>query len=68
MTAITIEFTEEELAELRAEAQERGVAVERLAHDALIEGVQVRLRTEARLFRKGKLRKINCATFLSWLR
>ncbi|MFE6593290.1 hypothetical protein [Streptomyces sp. NPDC057781] len=42
MTAITIEFTEEELAELRAEAQERGVAVERLAHDALIEGVQVR--------------------------
>ncbi|MFE0799197.1 hypothetical protein [Streptomyces sp. NPDC058812] len=42
MAAITIEFTEEELVELWAEAQHRGVAVERLAHDALIEGVATR--------------------------
>jgi hypothetical protein len=44
MAAITIEFTEEELAELAAEAQERDVAVDRLAHDVLMEGVAVRRR------------------------
>ncbi|MFB7654764.1 MULTISPECIES: hypothetical protein [unclassified Streptomyces] len=42
MTAFTIEFTEEELAELRAEARRRGVSVECLAHDALMEGVAAR--------------------------
>ncbi|MEU9067142.1 hypothetical protein AB0E06_21865 [Streptomyces sp. NPDC048109] len=44
MAAITIEFTEEELTELAAEAQERGVAVDRLTHDVLMEGVAVRRR------------------------
>jgi hypothetical protein len=44
MAAITIEFTEEELAELAAEAQERDVAVDRLAHDVLMEGVAGRRR------------------------
>ncbi|MCF2125073.1 hypothetical protein L1I79_01320 [Strepomyces sp. STD 3.1] len=47
MTAITIEFTEEELAELRAEAGLRGVAVECLAHDALMAGVAVRRQERA---------------------
>lgn len=42
MTVITIEFTEDELTELCAEAQHRGVAVERLAHDALLDGVATR--------------------------
>ncbi|EHN73597.1 hypothetical protein SMCF_6954 [Streptomyces coelicoflavus ZG0656] len=44
MAVIAIEFTEEELAELAAEAQERGIAVDRLAHDVLMEGVAVRRR------------------------
>ncbi|MEU4982210.1 hypothetical protein [Streptomyces sp. NPDC021969] len=44
MAAITIEFTEEELAELAAEAGERDVAVDRLAYDVLMEGVAVRRR------------------------
>ncbi|MFF9122048.1 hypothetical protein ACF09J_01845 [Streptomyces sp. NPDC014889] len=39
MPGITIEFTEEELAELRAEAKEQGVAIKRLAHDILTEDV-----------------------------
>ncbi|MFJ3301734.1 hypothetical protein ACIPSA_01200 [Streptomyces sp. NPDC086549] len=39
MPGITIELTEEELAELRAEAKERGIAIKRLAHDILTEGV-----------------------------
>ncbi|MEU3728712.1 hypothetical protein AB0E81_04750 [Streptomyces sp. NPDC033538] len=42
MTAITIDFTEEEPAELRAEARDRGVAMERLTRDALIEGMAAR--------------------------
>ncbi|MFE0689978.1 hypothetical protein ACFV0Z_17750 [Streptomyces xiamenensis] len=47
MPVITIEFTEEELAELRAEAKERGVAIKRLAHDILAEDV-VRRRLKER--------------------
>ncbi|MFB4197110.1 MULTISPECIES: hypothetical protein [Streptomyces] len=47
MPGITIEFTEEELAELRAEAKERGVAIKRLAHDILTEDV-VRRRLKQR--------------------
>ncbi|RLL66357.1 hypothetical protein [Streptomyces sp. Z26] len=39
MPGITIEFTEEELAELRAEAKEQGLAIKRLAHDILTEDV-----------------------------
>ncbi|MDQ0990339.1 hypothetical protein [Streptomyces sp. V3I7] len=39
MPVITIDFTEEELAELCAEAEEWDIPVERLAHDALIEGL-----------------------------
>ncbi|GAA2078008.1 hypothetical protein [Streptomyces albiaxialis] len=39
MPGITIEFTEEELAELRAEAKEQGKAIKRLAHDILTEDV-----------------------------
>ncbi|MFH8236071.1 hypothetical protein [Streptomyces sp. NPDC018321] len=42
MAEITIDFAEEELSELRAEARRRGVAVERLAHDVLVEGVMAR--------------------------
>ena len=44
---ITIEFTEQELAELRAEAREKGVAIKRLAHDILTEDV-VRRRQKQR--------------------
>lgn len=33
MPGITIEFTEEEPAGLRAEAKEQGVAIKRLAHE-----------------------------------
>lgn len=47
MPGITIEFTEEELAELRAEAKEQGVAIKRLAHDILTEDV-VRRRQKQR--------------------
>ncbi len=47
MPGITIEFTEEELAELRAEAKEKGVAIKRLAHDILTEDV-VRRRQKQR--------------------
>lgn len=39
MPGITIEFTEDELAELRAEAKEQGLAIKRLAHDILTEDV-----------------------------
>ncbi|MFD1657352.1 hypothetical protein ACFSL4_03655 [Streptomyces caeni] len=42
-----IEFTEEELAELRAEAKEQGVSIKRLAHDILTEDV-VRRRQKQR--------------------
>ncbi|MFC3576315.1 hypothetical protein ACFOZ0_24150 [Streptomyces yaanensis] len=47
MPGITIEFTEEELAELRAEAKEQGVSIKRLAHDILTEDV-VRRRQKQR--------------------
>lgn len=47
MPGITIEFTEEELAELRAEAKEQGVAIKRLAHNILTEDV-VRRRQKQR--------------------
>ncbi|GAB3009532.1 hypothetical protein GCM10023080_089680 [Streptomyces pseudoechinosporeus] len=47
MPGITIDFTEEELAELRAEAKEQGVAIKRLAHDILTEDV-VRRRQKQR--------------------
>ncbi|MFC8868426.1 hypothetical protein ACFUAC_12345 [Streptomyces sp. NPDC057148] len=42
MAEITNHLTEEELSELRAEARRRDVAVERLAHDVLVEGVVAR--------------------------
>ncbi|MFI1565931.1 hypothetical protein ACH4ZX_23245 [Streptomyces sp. NPDC020490] len=55
MPGITIEFTEEELAELRAEAREQGVAIKRLAHDILTEDV-VRRRQRQR-FVEGATQK-----------
>ncbi|MCP3817316.1 hypothetical protein NLX86_03930 [Streptomyces sp. A3M-1-3] len=55
MPGITIEFTEEELAELRAEAKEQGVAIKRLAHDILTEDV-VRRRQKQR-FIEGAVKK-----------
>ncbi|WP_052865869.1 hypothetical protein [Streptomyces niger] len=55
MPGITIEFTEEELAELRAEAKEQGVAIKRLAHDILAEDV-VRRRQKQR-FVEGAVKK-----------
>ena len=54
MPGITIEFTEQELAELRAEAKEKGVAIKRLAHDILTEDV-VRRRQKQR-FVEGAVR------------
>ncbi|WP_155055237.1 hypothetical protein [Streptomyces blattellae] len=47
MPGITVEFTEEELAELRAEAKEQGLSIKRLAHDILTEDV-VRRRQKQR--------------------
>ena len=55
MPAITIEFTDEELSELRAEAKEQGVAIERLGHDILAEDV-VRRRQKQR-FVEGATKK-----------
>ena len=55
MPGITIEFTEEELAELRAEAKEKGLAIKRLAHDILTEDV-VRRRQKQR-FVEGAVKK-----------
>jgi hypothetical protein len=55
MPGITIDFTEEELAELRAEAKEKGVAIKRLAHDILTEDV-VRRRQKQR-FVEGATKK-----------
>ncbi len=55
MPGITIEFTEEELAELRAEAKEQGLAIKRLAHDILTEDV-VRRRQRQR-FTEGASEK-----------
>ncbi|MEV7086529.1 hypothetical protein AB0O07_11625 [Streptomyces sp. NPDC093085] len=55
MPGITIEFTEEELTELRAEAKERGLAIKRLAHDILTEDV-VRRRQKQR-FVEGASKK-----------
>ncbi|MCX4909459.1 hypothetical protein [Streptomyces sp. NBC_00878] len=55
MPGITIDFTEEELAELRAEAKEQGVSIKRLAHDILTEGV-VRRRQRQR-FVEGASKK-----------
>ncbi|KOT48931.1 MULTISPECIES: hypothetical protein [Streptomyces] len=55
MPGITIEFTEEELAELRAEAKEQGVAIKRLAHGILTESV-VRRRQKQR-FVEGATKK-----------
>lgn len=55
MPGITIEFTEEELAELRAEAKEQGLAIKRMAHDILTEDV-VRRRQKQR-FVEGAAKK-----------
>ncbi|WP_416978513.1 hypothetical protein [Streptomyces sp. T028] len=42
MPAITVDLTEEELDDLRAEAKKQGVSVKRLVHDILIEEVRMR--------------------------
>jgi hypothetical protein len=47
MPGITIEFTEDELAQLRAEAQEKGIPIKRLAHDAIAEDIIARRQRQA---------------------